>query len=107
MKKLACVIVALLLVGAQAEADEHQMTPEKQQQMLQMQMEMMSPMIGMMVKGMMETMFDFLAKPETAEKLAVYTRNYYDALIKKGFSEEEALRIVTAIGFPAMPGIGK
>jgi hypothetical protein len=35
-----------------------------------------------------------LAKPETAQQLATFIRNLYDALIAKGFAKDEALRIV-------------
>lgn len=48
--------------------------------------------------GMLEEMYQInlnaLTKPATAEKLATFTRNYYEALIKKGFSPQEALDIV-------------
>jgi hypothetical protein len=39
-----------------------------------------------------------LTRPEVAEQLAIFTRNYFDALLHKGFSRDEALRIVAATG---------
>ncbi len=39
-----------------------------------------------------------LQKPETAQALATFVRNFYDALIAKGFTKEEALRIVAGFG---------
>lgn len=36
-----------------------------------------------------------IAKPETAGRIAAYTHNLYDALIKQGFSPDDALSIVT------------
>jgi hypothetical protein len=42
-----------------------------------------------------------LAKPETAEKMARYIKNFQNALIKEGFTKEEALRIVTSMPLPA------
>jgi hypothetical protein len=62
----------------------------------------MGPAMGLMMKGMMSAMLDFLCEPESAEKLATFTRNYYDALIKKGFTQEQALRIVISQGIPSM-----
>ena len=44
-----------------------------------------------------------MAKPEIAEELASFTRNYYEALVAKQFSKEEALRIVAAHGFFRLP----
>jgi hypothetical protein len=42
-----------------------------------------------------------LAKPETAEKMARYVKNFQNALIKEGFTKEEALKIVTSMPLPA------
>ena len=42
-----------------------------------------------------------LAKPETAEKMARYVKNFQNALIKEGFTKEEALRIVISMPLPA------
>jgi hypothetical protein len=42
-----------------------------------------------------------LAKPETAEKMARYVKNFQNALIKEGFTKEEAIRIVISMPLPA------
>ncbi len=64
---------------------------------------MMSPLMSDMMRVMFETMLAVLSKPETAEQLATFTKNYYDALISKGFSEKEALKIITSMGIPMVP----
>jgi len=64
----------------------------------------MGPMMGMMMKGMMKAMLELFSEPETAEKLATFTKNYYDALIRKGFTPEQALRIVIGQGMPSLGG---
>ncbi len=66
--------------------------------------DMMGPMMGQMMEGMMKGLFTALAKPEMANNLATFTKNYFDALIKRGFTRDEALRIVVSVGVPAMPG---
>ncbi|KPJ65496.1 MAG: hypothetical protein AMJ45_05105 [Syntrophobacter sp. DG_60] len=104
MKKIALLTALLFIITGTVLAKEQKMTPEQQQKMIQQQMQMMAPMFGQMMKVMMETMVEVLAQQETADKLATYTKNYYDALIKKGFSEDEALQIVKAVGFPP-PGM--
>jgi hypothetical protein len=48
-----------------------------------------------------------MAKPENVELLATFTRNYYDALRRKGFTKEEALQIGVATGIPRMPSGGR
>ena len=45
-----------------------------------------------------------LERPQTAERLATYARNLYDALVQRGFGHEEAVRIVTAFGVPGRGG---
>ncbi len=44
--------------------------------------------------AMSDAVLDFLAKPETAERIAAYKHNLYTALIKEGFSAEEALEVM-------------
>ena len=41
-----------------------------------------------------------LAKPETAEKMARYVKNFQNALMKEGFTKEEALKIVISMPLP-------
>jgi hypothetical protein len=41
-----------------------------------------------------------LARPETAEKMARYIKNFQNALLKEGFTKEEALRIITSMPLP-------
>ncbi|EKD28703.1 MAG: hypothetical protein ACD_79C00239G0003 [uncultured bacterium] len=48
----------------------------------------------LMIEKGLNTMLNFLIKPDTAQKLAMFSKNYYDALIKSGFSKEDALDIL-------------
>jgi hypothetical protein len=70
---------------------------------MQKAMESFGPMMGQMMSSMLDGMLVVLAKPETAQRTATFSKNYYDALIAKGFSNEDALKIVMAHGIP-MPG---
>jgi hypothetical protein len=74
------------------------------QEMMGAQMEMMGPMMGRMAEASMTATLNVLTKPQSAERLATFTRNYYNALIKKGFTKDEALRIVTSVGLPVFRG---
>ncbi len=65
-------------------------------------MNAMSPMWAGMIEGMMEAQLSVLAKPDTADRLATFTKNYYDALVAKQFTSEEVIRIVTSTGIPAL-----
>lgn len=68
----------------------------------QLQAAMMSPMIGQMMQAMLRSTLAALADPQVTEQMATFTRNYFDALVAKGFTREEALRIVLAHGIPGM-----
>ncbi len=58
-----------------------------------------------MAEAMVGAQLKVLSKPETAEQLATFTHNYYEALVKKGFTKSEALQIVTSVqGLPIASG---
>lgn len=58
---------------------------------------------GPMTEAAMDGILRVLARPESAERLATFTRHYYDALVRKGFSREEALQIVIAAAVFRIP----
>jgi hypothetical protein len=85
---------AVLLVARHVRAQQPTApNPEQMQQM-------MGPMMAQMATVMLEATFTALAKPENTERLADFTKHYYDALIKRGFTKEEALQIVVGTGIP-------
>jgi len=59
-----------------------------------------APMMGKMMGAMIEAQLAIISKPESAEKIAQYVKNFYEALIKHGFSKEEAFKIFTSISLP-------
>ncbi|HMC54578.1 MAG TPA: hypothetical protein VKH19_05360 [Gemmatimonadaceae bacterium] len=63
-------------------------------------MEQQMGMMGKMMTLMLESAFTVLAQPETADRAAMFTKNYFDALMKKGFTRDEAFRLVLAHGIP-------
>jgi hypothetical protein len=70
------------------------------QQMMGMFNEM-GPMYETMTKGMIEGTLKALGDPENVERMAVFMRRYYLALIKQGFTKDEALQIVAGAGLLA------
>ena len=72
-------------------------TPEDMQKNLQA----MAPMMGTMMTMMLESMAKKLAEPQMAEYYATFMRNYYLALVKQGFTEDQALKIVSSTGLPS------
>jgi hypothetical protein len=98
---LSLTALSFIILPVQIYAQVRQQQQPRQEEM----MRMMGPMMGNMMEAMIETMLKVLAKPENAERLATFTKNYYDALIAKGFSKEEALQMAMAMGMPALSGM--
>ena len=96
----------LLLLPARAVSQQPTVSDSLRAQMAQTSA-MMGPMMGPMMEAMMEGMLRVMARPENADRLATFTKNYYDALIRKGFTKEQALQIVIATGMPRMPNAGR
>lgn len=116
MNRYARVILAMFigiwLVGggaaavAQEQAEQKKPTAQEIEEAQAAMQQMMGPMMGQMMSAMMEGMAKTLAQKEIAENFATFTRNYYLALVSRGFTEEEAMRIVTTTGIPSA-GTGK
>lgn len=68
------------------------------------QMEAMGSMWGRMAEDMINSTVNTMSRPEVADKMATFTKNYFDALISKGFTREEALRIVMSVHIPTASG---
>lgn len=88
-----------------APGDTAQTQPQEQSTDMRRQMQAMTPMMADVMRAVTQSGLQALADPETARNLARFTRNYYEALMEQGFSEEQALRIVTSVGFPSMPSM--
>ena len=54
--------------------------------------------------GMWNQMMNAMYSPERASQLAHFQKLYYDALVKEGFTKDEALSIVRANQFPLSGG---
>jgi len=64
--------------------------------MLRSMMDQQTARMGQLAAVSLTARLAVLAKPEAARNLAAFVRNLYDALIAKGFTKDEALKIVTA-----------
>ena len=107
---LAVSLTTLLLVApciAQEAPAQRQPTPADVQKNMDAAMGAMVPMFGRMAEVMIEAQLKYAALPETAERLATFKKNLYDALQRKGFSKAEALQIVMATGIPSASPSGK
>ena len=101
--RLTIAAVALLLVVVSPASAQRPGAPDSAT-MAQMagMFNQMGPMYESMSQAMIEGTLKALEKPETIERLAHFARRYYDALIKQGFSKDEALQIVAGAGLAGM-----
>jgi hypothetical protein len=108
MNRIAAVIVGLVLLApaANAQQQSNQPTPEQMQQMMAATFDSMVPYMGKMVEAMIQGQLRVLVRPETATQMAAYVRNFYDELVKQGFTEAQALQIASSLAIPsaAPPG---
>lgn len=95
----AGMILASLAFAPGVRAEDDPMREDMQQTD---PLQKMGPAMSSMMANMMGGMLDFLVRPETADQMATFMKNYYDSLVKKGFSEEQAMRIVTSGNLPSM-----
>ena len=95
-----------LFIGSSLAAAQQASPPDSTQRRMQQIQSQMGPMIQQAATNMLEATLIAMAKPENAALLADFTRNYYEALIKRGFTPEQALQIVIAAGAPrgTIPG---
>ena len=82
-------------------------TPEQMQSTMDAGMVSMLPMLARMSEVQMETQLKFAARPETAERIAAFKKNLFDALRGKGFTAEQALQITNSTPLPAAAPNGK
>ncbi|HKW46105.1 MAG TPA: hypothetical protein VJN70_01615 [Gemmatimonadaceae bacterium] len=102
---LATVVLAIAAVPLRlTRVSAQQPAPSQAEQMRQMQ-EMMGPMMRANMEAMMNAVLAVLAQRETADKMASFSKNYLDALVIRGFSREEALRLVAAHAPSIAPGM--
>ena len=101
--RLTIAAVALLVAGVSPSSAQQPGAPDSATiaQMAGM-FNQMGPMYESMSQAMIEGTIKALERPETIERLARFARRYYDALIKQGFSKEEALQIVAGAGIVGM-----
>ena len=76
-------------------------SPKEMQSTLEQSVNAMLPSMKKILEVSMQAQLDVLAKRDSADQIAAYARNFYDALVKRGFGEDEALEIVKSVGVPS------
>lgn len=99
------ITFALLSAATWAQQTPPKPSPEEVKQLMQASMGAKVAVMGPMTEAMLEAQLATAAKPETAERIATFKKNLYEALLKKGFKPEDALQLVVSTPIPnATPG---
>ena len=83
-----------------------QQSPEELQKMMQSSMSAtmgaMVPMMAKMAEAQVDAQLIIAERPETAERIATFKKNLFDALRRKGFTAEESITIVSGTSLPSV-----
>ncbi len=92
------VVIAFFLMPAIARTEDAEAPaqPPATPQDVHQAMQQVGPAMTEMITTTLDGLLAYMTRPETTDQMAVFVRNYYDALIKKGFTEEQALQIATS-----------
>ena len=103
-----CGLAAPALRAQQPEAPAAKMpdsaTVAAQMQQFAGAFNQMGPMYETMMRAMVQGTLKALSDSENVERLATFSRSYYLALVRHGFTREEALQIVAGFGIPMRRG---
>lgn len=61
-----------------------------------------TPEEGRGTEAAIEAQLRIAERPETAARIATFKRNLYEALLKKGFSGDQAIQLTIATPLPSM-----
>jgi hypothetical protein len=108
MLKISVALLALVLstgVFAQTQASSassRQASSVDMQKVMDATMNSMVPAMARMAEATIEAQLNVAEKPETALRIATFKKNLYDALVKRGFTTDQALQITIGTAIPAM-----
>lgn len=97
---LVATLVVLAAPVLAQQAPGKPLSPEEMTKSVEARMGAMAPAMGAMAGAMIEAQMSAAARPETAQRLAMFKRNLYEALLKQGFNGPDALQITIATSPP-------
>jgi hypothetical protein len=90
-RTMAAVVMMAVAWSSTAPA---QTPPAAQPPDMAQMLESMLPMMTRMMESTIDIQLKAAEKPETAQRLARFKRQLYEALLRQGFAKEDALQIV-------------
>src|ERR1700691_1690029 len=95
---LTCLFACSL---ANSQSPPQQPSAEETQRRMDSALNAMGPMMGKMAESMIEVQLKIATQPETANAVALFKKNLFDALQKQGFTAQQAMQIVVATSLPS------
>lgn len=109
MRFHSAVLTSLLALSGLAHAQAQsppKPTPEEMQKMMD-STSATYPMLARMTEVQLEAQLKVAERPETAERIAAFKKNLFDALRRKGFTPEQSLQIINATPVPSATPFAK
>ncbi|MBV8125805.1 MAG: hypothetical protein JOY60_09700 [Burkholderiaceae bacterium] len=109
----AAVVISATAMGlvsnawAQSKEPPPQQSQEEIQKSMTAAMGAMVPMMEQMTLATVEAQLKIAERPETAARIAAFKKNLFNALVKQGFTHEQALQITLATAPPSVTPMGK
>lgn len=100
---LSCMLLLFNVALAQTPPSPKP-SAEEMQKGMEAAMGAMVPTMTRMAEVQIEAQLKVAEKPETAERVATFKKNLFDALRHKGFTEEQSLQITSSTSFPTVSG---
>jgi hypothetical protein len=104
MKKALFILlscVSLIAIADDVGPQRQPPSPEEMRKMMDASMGAVVPMMAKMTDAMLEVILKKGEEPSTAQRIARFKRNLYEALLKEGFSKQQALLIAASSSIPA------
>lgn len=104
MKCLAAVALSVAAFSAFADQTppaRPQPSPAEIQKVMDTAFGSVIPMMTKMTDAMLEATLQRAEDPKTAQRVAKFKKNLYDALIQEGFSKEQAFSIMQNTALPS------
>lgn len=98
---LPCLLSMLALAGAAVAQTTPRPAPEDMLKMADASTTATLATLERTVEAQLNSQLKTAERPETAERIASFKKNLFDALRRKGFTAEQSLQIVLATPLPA------
>lgn len=111
MKKVLAMLVVVMtattVFAAEQPVDKKkEPSPEEMRQTIEASVGAIVPMMAKMAQAAILVQLKIGEQPETAQSLAIFKKNLFEALVKQGFSKKEAFDIMLNTSMPAAtPGM--